>query len=130
MKFADILKCAKAGISTEEVKAIQALDNVSVDDAIEVVKAGYKIDDIKDLITDDTPDDKKDVKDKKDPEDDKKEDKKDPEDDNSNIKELEDKIAQLTKDLESAQLNNSRKDFGGGEKPDPEEDLVKLFADL
>lgn len=123
MKFADILKCAKAGISTEDVKAIQGLENVSVDDAIDVIKAGYKIDDIKDLITDDAPDDKKDTEDKKDPEDDAPED-------NVNVKELEDKIAQLTKDLESAQLKNSRQDFGGGEKPNPEEDLIKLFADL
>lgn len=122
MKFADILKCAKAGISTEDVKAIQGLENVSVDDAIDVIKAGYKIDDIKDLITEDVPDDKKDTEDKKDPE--------DAPEDNVNVKELEDKIAQLTKDLESAQLENSRRDFGGGEKPNTEDDLVKLFADL
>ena len=124
MKFADILKCAKAGISTDDVKAIQSLDRVSVDDAIEVIKAGYKIEDIKDLITDDAPDDKKDPEDNKDTENDTPED-------GVNIKELEDKIAKLTKDLESAQLENSRKDFGGGENPkDVEGDLSKLFADL
>lgn len=124
MKFTDILKCAKAGISTEDVKAIQDLDNVSVDDAIEVIKAGYKIEDIKDLIDEgdkETP-----------PGDDKKDPETPPDDkDDTEIKELEEKISKLTKDLESAQLENSRKDFGGGEKPkDTEGDLAKLFADL
>ena len=123
MKFADILKCAKAGISTDDVKAIQSLDNVSVDDAIEVIKAGYKIDDIKGLI--DSED--KETPPETPPEDDKET----PPKDDKEIKELEDKIAKLTKDLESAQLENSRKDFGGGEKPkDTEDELVKLFADL
>lgn len=122
MKFADILKCAKAGISTDDVKAIQSLDKVSVDDAIEVIKAGYKIEDIKDLITDDAPDDNKDTE---------NDTENDTPEDGVNIKELEDKIAKLTKDLESAQLENSRKDFGGGENPkDVEGDLSKLFADL
>ena len=123
MKFADILKCAKAGISTDDVKAIQSLDNVSVDDAIEVIKAGYKIDDIKCLIDSEN----KETPPETPPEDDKET----PPKDDKEIKELEDKIAKLTKDLESAQLENSRKDFGGGEKPkDTEDELVKLFADL
>lgn len=128
MKLAEILKCAKAGISTDDIKAIQALDNVSVDDAIELVKAGYKAEDLKDLVEDDgkeTPSET--PPEKKDPETHPKENTPPA---NEELDKLKAELEKKTKDLEQAQLANTKKDLGTGEKPDPEKELAKLFAEL
>ena len=122
MKVTDILKCAKAGISTEDVKAIQALDNVSVDDALELIKAGYKADEIKGLLDNDTPPEEPKEKEAPSEENPPKED--------EEKKKLQEELDKAKKDLEKAQIDNSKKDFGGGEKPDPEQELIKLFAEL
>lgn len=128
MKLAEILKCAKAGISTDEIKAIQELDDVSVDDAIELVKAGYKAEDLKDLVKDDEKETPPETPPKeKDPETPPKE-KTPPA--NEELDKLKAELEKKTKDLEQAQLANTKKDIGTGEKPDPEKELAKLFAEL
>lgn len=121
MKLGEILKCARAGVSTDDVKAIQALDNVSVDDAIDLIKAGYKADDLKELVTDEETapkDEESTPKDEETP----------PEDEEK--KRLQTELDKAKKDLEQAQLNNTKKDVGTGEKPNPERELEKLFAEL
>lgn len=130
MKLTEILKCAKAGISTDEIKAIQELDDVSVDDAIELVKAGYKAEDLKDLVKDEekeTPPETPPKEKEKDPETPPKE-KTSPA--NDELDKLKAELEKKTKDLEQAQLSNTKKDIGTGEKPDPEKELAKLFAEL
>ena len=121
MKLGEILKCARAGVSTDDVKAIQALDNVSVDDALDLIKAGYKADDLKELVTDEetAP---------KDEESTPKDDETPPEDEEK--KRLQTELDKAKKDLEQAQLNNTKKDVGTGEKPNSEKELEKLFAEL
>ena len=127
MKLAEILKCAKAGISTDDIKAIQALDNVSVDDAIELVKAGYKAEDLKDLVGDDKDETPETPPKDETPETPPKE--KTPPI-NEELDKLKAELEKKTKDLEQAQLANTKKDLGTGEKPDPETELAKLFAEL
>lgn len=128
MKLTEILKCAKAGISTDEIKAIQELDDVSVDDAIELVKAGYIAEDLKDLIKDEEKETPPETPPKeKDPETPPKE-KTPPA--NEELDKLKAELEKKTKDLEQAQLSNTKKDIGTGEKPDPEKELAKLFAEL
>lgn len=123
MKLGEILKCAKAGVSTEDVKAIQALDNVSVDDALDLIKAGYKAEDLKELVTDEEPQPKDEEPTPKD-----EETKIPPEDEEK--KRLQTELDKAKKDLEQAQLNNTKKDVGTGEKPNTERELEKLFAEL
>lgn len=122
MKLGEILKCAKAGVSTEDVKAIQALDNVSVDDALDLIKAGYKADDLKELVTDEEPAPKEEEPAPKEEEPAPKED--------EEKKRLQAELDKAKKDLEQAQLDNTKKDVGTGEKPNPEKELIKLFAEL
>ena len=121
MKVTDVLKCAKAGISIDDVKGIQALDNVSVDDAIELIKGGYKLEDLKDLITDEPDPEPEPEPDKKSSDANKHEEEN---------KKLKEELEKTKKDLESAQLANTKKDVGPGEKPDIEEEMIKLFAGL
>lgn len=123
MKVSEVLKCVAQGVSVDDVKDIIAVQKVSADEAIELVKAGYSSKTLEGLLDEPKPEPTPDPAPQPTPE---------PQPDNKAMEEIE----KLKKELEEtqaklskAQQANLRQDLGPGEKPDPEEYLAKLFAD-